>query len=172
MSEASYAEEAAAPGSPRPFPVAGLVRRARRIADLSQRELAGRVGVASSTIGRIESGGVQPSLALFLRLVGVAGLAVVVVDADGRVVLPMLDHDDIRDGAGRRYPSHLDVILDPVAGEWWADRYGLARPPETFRRDRRYRDYQRRRSQWEVRVAKLRNAPEPRQPRDWGYERW
>jgi len=51
-----------------------------------------------------------------------------------------------------------------VAGEWWADDYGLARPPETFYRDRRLRDAMRARSQWEVRVAKLRNSPEPRRP--------
>jgi len=66
--------------------------------------------------------------------------------------------------AAMRYPSHLDTILDPVAGEWWADDYGLARPPETFYRDRRLRDAMRARSQWEVRVAKLRNSPEPRRP--------
>lgn len=105
-----------------------------------------------------------PGLALFARLVAAAGLVVVVVDAAGRVVQPMLDSDDIRDGAARRYPSHLDVILDPLPGEWWADQYGLVRPPETFRRDRRIRDAQRRRSQWEVRVKQFRNAPEPPDP--------
>ena len=44
----------------------------------------------------------------------------------------MRDWEDTRDGAERRYPSHLDTILDPEPGEWWADIYGLARPPETF----------------------------------------
>jgi hypothetical protein len=33
--------------------------------------------------------------------------------------------------AERRYPAHLDTVLDPAPGEWWGDRYGLARPPET-----------------------------------------
>jgi hypothetical protein len=46
-----------------------------------------------------------------------------------------------------------------------ADGLGLARPPETFRRNRTVRDYQRRRSQWDVRVAQFRTAPQPRLPR-------
>ena len=74
---------------------------------------------------------------------------------------------DTADGADRRYPAHLDTILDPEFGEWWADSYGLARPPETFRRNRAYRDYQRRQSRWEVRSAQLRFAPPPRLPRGW-----
>ena len=68
---------------------------------------------------------------------------------------PMKDWRDTRDGAERRYPSHLDIILDPRPGDWWADQYGLTAPPETFRRDRAVRDMQRKRSQWEVRVAKF-----------------
>jgi hypothetical protein len=48
-----------------------------------------------------------------------------------------------------------------------ADGLGLARPPETFRRNRTVRDYQRRRSQWDVRVAQFRTAPQPRLPRGW-----
>ncbi|MEU5563954.1 hypothetical protein [Micromonospora musae] len=52
-------------------------------------------------------------------------------------------------------------IVRPEPGEWWADIYGLARPPETFYRNRDVRDAMRRRSQWEVRVAKYRNVPPP-----------
>ncbi|REF96803.1 hypothetical protein DFJ67_2796 [Asanoa ferruginea] len=73
----------------------------------------------------------------------------------------MVDSDNTLDLADRRFPAHLDVILDPEPGEWWADIYGLARPPETFYRNRRVRDQQRRRSQWEVRVKQFRNAPPP-----------
>jgi transcriptional regulator with XRE-family HTH domain len=143
---------------------AGLVRRARRIADLSQRELARAAGVSQSAVSKIEAGALTPSVALFQRILGAAGLWLVVVDAKGCVVEPMEDWDDTRDGAGRRYPSHLDTILDPEPGEWWADKYGLMRPPETFRRDRELRDAQRARSQWEVRVAKNRFLPPPPDP--------
>ena len=149
------------------LPIPGLVRRARRIADLSQREMATAAGTASSTIGKIEAETLTPSVGLFQRVMAVAGLHLVVVDADGRVVLPMGDWDDTRDGAERRYPSHLDTILDPEPGEWWADQYGLLRPPETFHRDRERRDIQRARSRWEVRVALLRSVPPPPWPKDY-----
>jgi hypothetical protein len=75
--------------------------------------------------------------------------------------------DETLDGAERRYPAHLDTILDPKYGEWWGDVYGLVRPPETFHRDRARRDAQRRRSQWEVRVAKHRGEPPPPPSEEW-----
>ncbi|MBV1849902.1 helix-turn-helix domain-containing protein [Catellatospora tritici] len=144
-----------------PFPAIGLIRAARRRADLSQRELARGAGLHPSTVGRIEAGELVPSLATFNLLMIATGFYLAVVDEEGAVLIPMDDREDLRDGAGRRYPSHLDVIPDPEPGEWWADIYGLARPPETFHRDRARRDAQRRRSQWEVRVQKYRHDPEP-----------
>jgi len=141
--------------------IGGLVRRVRRLADRSQRELAVAARVSQGTISRIEAGTLVPSLEVFTRILGVAGLTLVAIDQAGRIVQPMRDWDDTRDGAERRYPSHLDTILDPEPGEWWADVYGLARPPETFHRDRLLRDLMRRRSQWEVRVAQNRHAPPP-----------
>jgi DNA-binding XRE family transcriptional regulator len=146
------------------YPAAGLVRRARRIADLSQRQMARLAHVAPSTVGKVEAGVLTPSLDLFQRLIATAGLFLAVVDQDSRVIVPMQDRADAMDGAERRYPSHLDTILDPRPGEWWADVYGLARPPETFHRDRRYRDDQRRRSQWDVRAAQHRGVPQPPDP--------
>ena len=143
------------------YPIAGLVRRARRMADLSQRQMARFAKVSAGTVGKVESGTFTPSVNLLERLLGAAGLYLTVVDQDGRVVLPMETWDETRDGAERRYPAHLDTILDPATGEWWGDVYGLVRPPETFHRNREYRDAQRRRSQWEVRVAKYRNVPPP-----------
>jgi transcriptional regulator with XRE-family HTH domain len=143
------------------FPFAGLVRRARRIADMSQRELAAAAGVAPSTVGKVEARVLVPSVMMFMRILAAAGLHLVVVDGKGRIVQPMAEWGDTRDGAERLYPAHLDTILDPEPGEWWGDVYGLVRPPETFWRDRVARDYQRRRSQWEVRVAKYRTDPPP-----------
>src|SRR5689334_9841340 len=145
------------------LPVPGLVRRVRRIARISQRELAVAARLSRTTINRIEKGTLMPSLPAFERILGVAGLGMAVVNDEGRVILPMRDREDILDGADRRYPSHLDTILDPEQGEWWGDQYGLARPPETFYRDRHTREMQRRRSQWEVRVKKYRDQPPPQQ---------
>ena len=142
-------------------PVPGWVRAARRRADLSQRQLAEQAGVSASTVGRIEAGSLQPSLGMLVRLLAVADIELVAVDGDRRPVLPMLTAEDTTDGAGRRYPAHLDTVLDPKMGEWWGDRYGLARPPETFHRDRRHRDAQRARSRWEVRVKQTWRDPEP-----------
>ena len=126
--------------------------------------MARAVGVSAGTVGRIEAGLLTPSVGLLTRIVAAGGLWLVVVDERGQVVQPMADWADIRDGAERRYPSHLDAIHEPRPGEWWADKYGLARPPETFHRDRVFRDQQRRRSQWEVRVAQLRHVPPPVDP--------
>jgi DNA-binding XRE family transcriptional regulator len=137
------------------------------MADMSQREMADAVGVAAGTIGKVETGAVVPSLALFRRVLAVARLHLVVVDSTAHVVPPMRTWDELCDGAGRRFPAHLDTIIDPKPGEWWGDVYGLTRPPETFRRDRESRDMQRARSQWEVRVAKFRSVPPPPYPPDW-----
>jgi transcriptional regulator with XRE-family HTH domain len=144
-----------------PVPAAGWVRAARRRADLNQRDFAVRAGIAASTVGRIESGGLTPSLTVLARLLAVAEISLAAVDEDRRLVLPMLEAADVRNGAGRLYPTHLDTILDPRMGEWWGDRYGLARPPETFHRDRSTRDAQRARSRWEVRVKQTWRDPEP-----------
>ena len=143
------------------LPVPGLVRRVRRIADLSQRQLAEHLGVARSTIGRIETGTATPSLSLLVRLLATADLRLVVVDPDNHVVEAMRVWDNRLDGAERRYPAHLDIILDPKRGDWWADIFGLARPPETFRRDRAARDYARRLSRWEIGAGEQRRLPPP-----------
>jgi DNA-binding XRE family transcriptional regulator len=146
------------------LPCAGLTRRVRRISDMSQRQLAEAVNVSRSSISKVEAGALAPTIRLMQRILAVAELRLVAVDRDGHLELPMEDWQDIEDGGGRRYPSHLDTIVDPRVGEWWADQYGLARPPETFRRDRAVRDAERRRSQWEVRVAKYRFDPPPPNP--------
>ncbi len=147
---------------PSDVPVVGLVRAARRRAGLSQRGLAKAARISPSTVNRIEAGALVPSVALLQRLLAVGDVRLVAVDQDCRQVVAMENRGDATDGAGRRYPSHLDTILDPWLGEWWGDLYGLARPPETFHRDRLDREARRARSRWEVRVAQCRRIPPPR----------
>lgn len=93
------------------FDTSGHVRRARRLADLNQRELAARVGLPQSSIARIEDGR-DVSVRDFALMLAVAGLQLAVVDAQGRAVAPM-PPDVHRDGAGRRRPAHLDVHALP-----------------------------------------------------------
>lgn len=50
-----------------------LLKRVRRWANLSQRELAARAGVPQSTVGRIESGATDPRTRTLSRLLQAAG---------------------------------------------------------------------------------------------------
>ena len=122
------------------FPIDDYVRQARRRRRLSQRDFAQAVGVGTATISRIESGSCSPTVALADRVLSAGGLILVAVEPAGddgvRFVPPLTElNDDCRDGADRRYPAHLDLVVDPFENEWWGGVYGLARPPETFRRD-------------------------------------
>jgi hypothetical protein len=83
-------------------------------------------------------------LGTFQQLLSVADFRLVVVDSERRLVEPMTDlPHDARDRQGRRFPAHLDVILDPDTQGWWGHAMGIAHPPETFRRSRAERDWQR-----------------------------
>lgn len=98
------------PGRLRPvepeFDVPALLRRARRLADLSQRDLAARAGVSPSTVAKAELGA-GASFAMMLRLFAAAGIQLVPHDQDGAAITPMRA-DPLRDHNGRRYPAHLD----------------------------------------------------------------
>ncbi|WP_414654621.1 helix-turn-helix domain-containing protein [Intrasporangium sp.] len=85
-----------------------FVVRARRRADLSQRELAEVLGVSPATVSRVESGHTRGSLGLLAAVLRCAGLRLAVVDSDGCEVEPVAA-DVVRDNADRRFPAHLDV---------------------------------------------------------------
>lgn len=92
------------------FDVPGLIRRVRRVCDLSQADLALRLGVAQSTVARWETGAVEPSLSMFRRVLALADCDLQVRDADQVEVAPMRA-DAVRGADGRRCPAHLDVVL-------------------------------------------------------------
>lgn len=117
------------------FPASGYIRQARRRAALNQRELAELAKTSQSTIARAEASSGVLTVAVLLRALRAGGMYLAVVDREGRWVPPLQEPPETRDLAGRRFPAHLDLILDPRGGEWWGDRYGLLRPPETFHRD-------------------------------------
>lgn len=84
------------------------VLRARRRADLSQRELAHVLGLTQSTVSRIERGTADVGAATFIAILALAGLQLRVTDESGQGV-PPVSVDTVRDIAGRRFPAHLDV---------------------------------------------------------------
>lgn len=89
--------------------VPGLVRRIRRILDVSQRGLAALIGVSQSVVARWETGRTSPRVSAMHQLMRLAGLGSTVHDVEtGDEVEPMRD-DGARDRGGRRYPAHVDV---------------------------------------------------------------
>jgi transcriptional regulator with XRE-family HTH domain len=97
-----------------PYLEPGLVRRARRAADLSQRDLAARLGVSQSTVARWETGAASPALSIVEQMLALGGLRLGLTDDRGESVAPMRE-DAARDRAGRRFPAHVD----PRAATWW-----------------------------------------------------
>ena len=91
--------------------VPGLVRRIRRVLDVSQRGLAALIGVSQSAVARWETGRTSPRVSVVQHLLRLAGLRAEVHNAEnGEVVEPMRD-DGARDRAGRRYPAHVDLVV-------------------------------------------------------------
>lgn len=96
--------------------VPGLVRRIRRILDVSQRGLAELLEVSQSVVARWETGRTSPRVSVVQHLLRLAGLhARFYDDGTGEEVEPMRD-DGARDRRGRRHPAHVDLS---VIG-WWA----------------------------------------------------
>lgn len=97
--------------------IPGLVRRVRRILDVSQRGLAAILEVSQSVVARWETGRVSPRASVLHHLLRLAGLTMAIQDENGVEVMPMRD-DGGRDTGGRRYPAHVDLT---VRG-WWVPR--------------------------------------------------
>lgn len=86
----------------------GLIRRVRRLADLSQRELAEFLGLSAATIAKWETGSRRVELAALESVLDQAGLRLAVLDEYGREIRPV-DAGVVRDNGGRHFPAHLDV---------------------------------------------------------------
>lgn len=95
--------------------VSGLIRRVRRLAKLSQRELARDLGVSQSAVAKWETGRTTPSARMLVRILDVAELGLAAVRGDGEQVAAMKTAA-ARDAAGRRYPAHTFVWAEG----WWA----------------------------------------------------
>jgi transcriptional regulator with XRE-family HTH domain len=125
------------------FDVPGVLRRIRRSADLSQRDLADRCGVSHSVIAHAECGKRDLPTNLLERAAGLAGLRLAVLDRNGVEVTGMTA-DGARDRGHRRFPAHLDTRHSDEG--WWHGPERYSRPPPwfTFDRERQKRDARRR----------------------------
>ena len=97
--------------------IPGMVRRIRRILDVSQRGLAAILEVSQSVVARWETGRTSPRASVVERLLRLARLQVTVRDEDGREVGPMRA-DGARTHGGSRFPAHVDLR----ATGWWVPR--------------------------------------------------
>jgi transcriptional regulator with XRE-family HTH domain len=126
-----------------PFDLSGSLRRIRRSADLSQRELAVAAGLSVSAVAHAEAGTRELPVGALARAAELAGLRLVLLDANGHEVDGM-SADGVRDRSGRRFPAHLDTHYSDE--RWWryAHRYDRPLPWFTFDRHRAGRDAVRR----------------------------
>ncbi|SOC47587.1 HTH-type transcriptional regulator / antitoxin HipB [Blastococcus aggregatus] len=113
--------------------VTGLVRRIRRIADLSQRELAARLQLSKSTVAAIEAGTRSVDVRLLAEAAALAGLRLALLDAHG-VEVQGMHPGAVRDRGGRRFPAHLDTVLSEERSSRWEHRPRLRQPSYTFDR--------------------------------------
>lgn len=121
------------------FDLSGLVRRIRRSADLSQRELAARIGTPKSTVAAVETGAAGLDARVLAAAARLAGLRLALLDGKGDEVGGM-HADAVRDRGGRRFPAHLDTVLSEERSSRWDHRPHLPRPTYTFDRRRPWDD--------------------------------
>jgi transcriptional regulator with XRE-family HTH domain len=116
-----------------------FLRELRRIADASQREMAERTGLSSTTVARLESDESRDiRLSTLERLAREAGCCVVIAGPDGTPI--GLERDpEARDLGGRHLPAHLDPLPWTFPSWWFKEPHG----PHTFTLDRFARDYRR-----------------------------
>jgi transcriptional regulator with XRE-family HTH domain len=122
------------------FDLPGAVRRIRRIADMSQRELARAAGMSAAAIGHVEAGTRGLTVAALDRIAVLAGLRIALLDGSGDEATAMAA-GAVRDRAGRRFPAHLDTRYGDQ--DWWhgEHRYAREQPWYTFDRVRYTRDH-------------------------------
>jgi transcriptional regulator with XRE-family HTH domain len=127
------------------FPLPGILRRIRRTADCSQRELAERIGSSKTALAAAERGARDMPVSVLARAAASVGGRLSVLGAGGDELTPM-DARAVHDGAGRRFPAHLDTRYGDQG--WWhgPERYSRRRPTYTFDRNREFRDDRRRRT--------------------------
>ncbi|SFE07274.1 helix-turn-helix domain-containing protein [Blastococcus tunisiensis] len=124
------------------FDLSGYLRRIRRTADLSQRQLAEGLGIPKSTLAAAEAGSRDLPAGRLAEAAALAGLRIALVDADAREIPPMTS-DAARDAAHRQLPAHLDTLHSDEVPDRWEHRPRRRQPWFTFELDRSLRDTRR-----------------------------
>ena len=127
------------------FELAGSLRRIRRIADLSQRQLAVAAEISVSAVAHAEAGTRDLQVTALARAAELAGLRLALLDGEGNEIGPMAP-DTVRDLSGRRFPAHLDTRHSDELPDRWEHRVDRPMPWFTVHRDRAGRDVARRRN--------------------------
>ncbi len=96
----------------------GLVRRVRRILDVSQRGLAALLDVSQSVVARWETGRTSPRACVVQRLLRLARVRIDLRDEETGAQVGPMRADGARNRGGSRYPAHVDLR---VTG-WWIPR--------------------------------------------------
>lgn len=109
--------------------VSGLIRRVRRSAKLSQRQLARELGVSQSAVAKWETGRTSPTARALTQILDLVDLVLAAVrapdgraadggeaDARARELVEPMAAVAARDAGGRRYPAHTFVWAEG----WWA----------------------------------------------------
>jgi transcriptional regulator with XRE-family HTH domain len=89
-----------------------MLRSARRLAGLTQRQLAERAGVPQATVGRIESGQITPRVDTLENLLGAADQELNVVARPGRGI----DRTQIRELLRLTPALRLELAARDAAG--------------------------------------------------------
>jgi transcriptional regulator with XRE-family HTH domain len=121
------------------FDLCGALRRIRRTADLSQRELASAAGLSVSAVAHAEAGSRDLPVGALVRAAAAAGLRLALLDAEGREV-PAMSGTSVRDSSLRRFPAHLDTRRSDENVWLYEPRRDRPETSFTFSRDRRSRD--------------------------------
>jgi len=106
-----------------------MLRRARRNARLSQREMAAAIGVGKSTIGQAERDGGSVTLPVLLAALAVGGIELVPMCGDDEV--PNMRPDELRDRRGRKLPAHQYAWVaseSECVPSWWRGSHARNAP--------------------------------------------
>jgi transcriptional regulator with XRE-family HTH domain len=95
-----------------------ILRASRAYAGLSQRELAAKLGVARSTIGRVEGNrGAAPGWSLMVRAVSACECLISIAPYDA-LESWRWEFEHVRDLAARHFPAHLEAWRLARPSEW------------------------------------------------------